>query len=68
MDTWSDITEFFAAGLFTLPTVLGIGLDSFEVFVAALGLMQILFVCIALGAPTVHPENERQDGRKTPHR
>lgn len=42
MDTWSKVTEFLATGMFVLPTTLGIGLDSLEIFATALGLTQIL--------------------------
>jgi hypothetical protein len=53
MDTWTKWTEFLACGLFVLPATLGLGLGSFEVFAVTLGLMQILFVTLSLGAPTV---------------
>jgi hypothetical protein len=60
MDTWSKVTEFFASGLFVLPTTLGIGMDSLEVFAATLGLMQILLVCVSLGgAPTITPPDDK---------
>jgi len=53
MDRWSKITEFFACGLLVLPTTLGIGLDSFEVFGITLGIMQLLLIGATCGAPTV---------------
>lgn len=59
MDTWSKITEFFACGLLVLPATLGIGLDSLEIFVAVLGLMQILFIGVSLGAPAVEPPADK---------
>lgn len=64
MDTWTKWTEFFACGLFVLPAILGIGLDSLEVFAATLGLMQILLIAVALGSPTVTVPASRDGERK----
>lgn len=61
MDTWTKWTEFLACGILALPATLGIGYDSFEVFAVSLGLMQILFITVAMGAPTVAVRAERKD-------
>lgn len=65
MDPWTKWTEFLACGLFVLPATLGVGLDSFEAFAVTLGLMQILFVMLSLGAPTVMPaKSDKKPGRR----
>lgn len=66
MDTWTKWTEFLACGLFVLPAILGLGLGSFEVFAVTLGLMQILFIILSLGAPTVPApaKNENKPDRR----
>lgn len=65
MDTWTKWTEFLACGLFVLPAILGLGLDSFEAFAVTLGLMQILFITVSLGAPTVTvPAKSDEDGKR----
>ena len=63
MDTWTKWTEFLACGLFVLPTMLGIGMDSFEVFGVSLGLMQILLIGVTVGAPTVSPAAEKETSK-----
>ncbi|MBS1188391.1 MAG: hypothetical protein H6R10_183 [Rhodocyclaceae bacterium] len=62
MDTWTKWTEFLSCGLFALPPILGIGLDSFEAFAVTLGLMQILLIAVTMGAQTVSAP-ARDDGR-----
>lgn len=62
MDTWSKLTEFFATGMVVLPTTLGVGMDSLEIFVAALGAMQILLVCVGLGGAPL-PEHDKGKAR-----
>ena len=62
MDTWSKLTEFFATGMVVLPTTLGVGMDSLEIFVAALGAMQILLVCVGLGGAPL-PEHDKANSR-----
>lgn len=65
MDKWTKWTEFFACGLFVLPAMLGIGLDSFEAFAVTLGLMQIVLIAVTLGAPTVAaPARDEQPRRR----
>lgn len=65
MDTWSKVTEFFATGMVVLPTTLGVGMDSLEIFVAALGAMQILLVCVGLGgAPATVPDKDKAGSKK----
>lgn len=66
MDTWTKWTEFLACGLFVLPATLGLGFGSFEVFAVTLGLMQILFITLSLGAPTVAApaKNEKRPDRR----
>jgi len=68
MDRWSKITEFFACGLLVLPTTLGIGLDSFEVFGITLGIMQLLLIGTTCGAPTVpmHESGAEEHKRRRP--
>lgn len=66
MDTWTKWTEFFACGLFVLPAILGLGLDSFEVFAVSLGLMQILLIAVTLGAPTVTVPAKNEEHRRRP--
>ncbi len=63
MDTWTKWVEFFCCGLMVLPLVLGIGFDSFEVFAATLGLMQVALILVTLGSPAVDPE-EIHDPKK----
>lgn len=66
MDKWTKWTEFLACGLFVLPATLGLGLGSFEVFAVTLGLMQIIFIMLSLGAPAVvaPAKNDRKSGRR----
>lgn len=68
MDTWTNLTEFLACGLLVLPAVLGVGLDSFEVFAITLGLMQLLLIAITAGAPTVMPSRDDKKHNKLPPR
>lgn len=66
MDTWNKWTEFLACGLLVLPATLGLGLGSFEVFAVTLGLMQVIFVTLAVGASTVAAP--AKDDKKTTDR
>jgi hypothetical protein len=61
MDTWTNLTEFFACGLLVLPATLGVGLDSFEVFALTLGLMQLLLIAVSIGGPTVAAPGGKDD-------
>ncbi len=60
MDTWTKWTEFFACGLLVLPLTLGLGLDSFDAFALALGPMLILLIGFTIGAPAVHPPEDKE--------
>jgi hypothetical protein len=55
MDIWTKLTEFFACGLLVLPSCLGLGLHSFDVFAATLALMQVAMIVVMTGAPSVAP-------------
>lgn len=63
MDIWTKTTEFLACGLMVLPAELGIGMNSFEVFAATLGLMQILLIAVTIGGPTVPPPDDDEPRR-----
>ena len=63
MDRWTKITEFFACGLFVLPAVLGLGLDSFEAFGVSLGIMQLLLIGVTIGAPAVPLPKDKDDDK-----
>lgn len=65
MDIWSKWIEFLACGLFALPATLGIGLGSFEAFAVTLGLMQVLFIAVSMGAPTVTARTEKREERRS---
>lgn len=68
MDIWTKWTEFLACGLLVLPVTLGVGLGSFEAFAITLGLMQILFITLSLGAPAVPApaKSEKKPSRRQP--
>jgi len=66
MDRWTKTTEFFACGLLVLPAILGIGLDSFEVFAITLAFMQLLLIGVTIGAPVVSASDKPSNDRDQP--
>jgi hypothetical protein len=60
MASWNDVTEFLATGMVVLPTTLGIGMDSLEVFAVTMGAMLILLICVGLGGtPSIYLPDDK---------